>query len=144
MAESTMENGSTESNTERAYTILPREKSRRESGKKARESDGSTLNNDQYLIFLSLLIRFSIIILFYLTKCQLTRDRNPPLQLRNRRTVLYFADCLDSITKDFNERDNYRSLNEKDVEIDHLKATVIALSQKMEVAFKIFTSKGHE
>ena len=44
---------------------------------------------------------------------------------------------LDSITKDFNgfDRDNsIRGLNERDVEIEHLKTTVIALNEKVEVS----------
>lgn len=38
----------------------------------------------------------------------------------------------DSIAKDFG-KDNARNINEKEVEIEHLQTTVIALSQKMEV-----------
>lgn len=37
---------------------------------------------------------------------------------------------IDSISKDFSDARNF---NERDVELDHLKTTVIALNEKVEV-----------
>lgn len=44
--------------------------------------------------------------------------------------------CIsDSITKDFNFENVRTTINERDVELDHLKTTVIALNEKVEVIY---------
>ena len=71
-------------------------------------------------------------------KCQ--EPTNPDHQSRDPKLTKmvnksWFKLKIDSITKDSNyERVDLRGLNERDVEIEHLKTTVIALSEKVEVS----------
>lgn len=53
----------------------------------------------------------------------------------NGKLAIFPNLSLDSISKDFilMDKDVLRGLSEKEVEIEHLKTTVVALSQKIEI-----------
>lgn len=67
MAESTMASGTTANNTVSVPTSHLRAKSREASGKKARELDGSLMNNEDFISKYTYHL-FLIIILFYFCK----------------------------------------------------------------------------